>query len=1406
MAAQKEHMFATLLNEGLRPHEVRLEQRHVTMLTAGWLSWLEQQDTRHFHSAELLAVRYVQSHIARLAQEIATLREGQGNFTRRYAIAGSDEERRRIILDYARELGASRAQLRGDAKAFRRWFGADAVQDRARIRISDAERMLSFCLRSAGRIGVRYLDKVKDHETAWNALAFEDMILPLLAWDGDARVRTEAFHALARALQTVSSELATRAIGDMTTAYIYRAALDKRLDVWIQREALLLLSMIAHDKFADVVEQRLQEKAGGDDLFVRRYAIELVGAASYLESKEEQLYCVTLDDPSPFVRQGTAQSLVAAAAKVVRKCWPVLGIDDAVVQVRAAALMQLPRLALRESLYDDVLSWLATALQREREMFGVRVALKVVEDGALALNGQRQSHWVASLLPLVEQLHVDSPLLMVRRWAAETRERILCRTDPESNALAQQLTVITRSCAPGGAHQMPPMTDNVDSMGRVLACLSQRDHGIGLERLRSDWRAWRGHRFGFRMWRLLHEWNHPSPDKRQAFKHTIGRTFRGVVRAPSAILSELAQTKVPGEPLHMGSEAGWRPYLPLVDELISLLDESPSEGPLRLYTAEGVTEVCAPDSLAKRFAIRATLTRQFEKFARARNWSEGSAAHPATYLKMISELGFQVRYRPYPGTRPDTAVTRFFPALGAMSIPELQSRMENYFFSPYDNTLFDLGVFIGLSIAGFVAHHVWVNHRMRQARNAIPLVVGGWGTRGKSGTERLKAAMFNAMGYSIVSKTTGCEAMFLYSPAQGELREMFLFRPYDKATIWEQYNVVRLAKRLGCEVFLWECMALTPAFVHLLQRAWMRDDYSTLTNTFPDHEDLQGPAGINIPQVMTEFIPRQRVLLTTEEQMRPILQTAADELGTELKGVGWLESGMIAPDVLARFPYQEHPDNIALVAALGTEMGIGYDYALKAMADLVVPDLGVLKTFPAANVSTRRLAFSNGMSANERYGCLGNWKRLGFDCQDPQAEPGVCISTVVNNRADRIARSRVFAGVLTQDIRADFHVLIGSNLDGLRGYLREAWDAYAQGLTLWPQHGSDGGAADTLAMLAREHRIVHTAAHVAARLGVMLQGIGAPAELVAHSGNRQALGEALSALDLAHAEEVMHFHTRDMEMLEEYVQLEQRCQQAGNQTDTELEQAFRQQMWRWFERRIIVVENYYATGDAVIAAIRDGTPPGFHNRIMGMQNIKGTGLDFVYRWLAWDTCHRACKDLLSRDAALQRRGLTSLAGFQEYGLLSETEVTSVLAAVQDTPFGQQALVRADLTAISSHLQSKMNVVRANINTTRSSGWKERVIDAIEAFLDAGDAVRRRKRADRIYDDLATRRISEARAALELQALTRRQKGGWLADVIDGLVKRLRRPKTRGAQHSGHSARRAQNAVHSGKPVTEVMQH
>src|SRR6185295_17741071 len=80
--------------------------------------------------------------------------------------------------------------------------------------------------------------------------------------------------------------------------------------------------------------------------------------------------------------------------------------------------------------------------------------------------------------------------------------------------------------------------------------------------------------------------------------------------------------------------------------------------------------------------------------------------------------------------------------------------------------------------------------RISRARAKIPLTIGGWGTRGKSGTERIKAAMFHGLGYEVFVKTTGCEAMMIHSVPDEPPHEIFIFRSYDKSTIWEQRDMV----------------------------------------------------------------------------------------------------------------------------------------------------------------------------------------------------------------------------------------------------------------------------------------------------------------------------------------------------------------------------------------------------------------------------------------------------------------------------------------------------------------------------------------------------------------------------------------------------------------------------------------
>ena len=197
-----------------------------------------------------------------------------------------------------------------------------------------------------------------------------------------------------------------------------------------------------------------------------------------------------------------------------------------------------------------------------------------------------------------------------------------------------------------------------------MAVAAEHDFGLFAESRRHDFRITRGHRFGFRLWRFLHELRNPATDKRQAHRHTIGRIFRGDLHAPSAILSELSETTVPGEPLYMEEEDGWRPYLPLVDEVISGLDEGLTAQTLEIYTAEGITEVVSPDALAARLLARSLLCRDFLHYARLRNWRPDRSGPPNGYVEALRALGIKIRIRPHDDECPkaalDESVMRFF--------------------------------------------------------------------------------------------------------------------------------------------------------------------------------------------------------------------------------------------------------------------------------------------------------------------------------------------------------------------------------------------------------------------------------------------------------------------------------------------------------------------------------------------------------------------------------------------------------------------------------------------------------------------------------------------------------------------------------------------------------------------------
>src|SRR5690606_11427132 len=188
----------------------------------------------------------------------------------------------------------------------------------------------------------------------------------------------------------------------------------------------------------------------------------------------------------------------------------------------------------------------------------------------------------------------------------------------------------------------------------------------------------------------------------------------------------------------------------------------------------------------------------------------------------------------------------------------------SYALSPSGNLPWHLAIVVWFLLSGLLLRAARTKARFERAQRRLPLSIGGWGSRGKSGTERLKAALFHSQHYDVISKTTGCEAMMIVAKRGQPAEEVFLFRPYDKASIWEQESVVKYADAARTQVFLWECMALQPEFVDILNRQWMQDEICTLTNTYPDHEDVMGPSGEDVARVIGRFVPKRGHLLTSE--------------------------------------------------------------------------------------------------------------------------------------------------------------------------------------------------------------------------------------------------------------------------------------------------------------------------------------------------------------------------------------------------------------------------------------------------------------------------------------------------------------------------------------------------------------
>ncbi len=644
------------------------------------------------------------------------------------------------------------------------------------------------------------------------------------------------------------------------------------------------------------------------------------------------------------------------------------------------------------------------------------------------------------------------------RIASEIRETVILNRDPAARSLYDTIMTTGHSLNPGESFLLSAeMVPDETLLGRVLARISVHDYGYYAQRESHGYRIWRGEIFKRRFWRFLHELNHPDPAKRQGYVHTIGRCYPGLIRAHARYMAETTETKVPGERLFFRKEYSWRPFIPTVDDMLSATRSKNAGKTIRIFSSEGVFSMTGPRDMSERFSLWWYITLNYETLVQKRNYDleDVQSGHNRNFTQILQEdFGFNIEFHPHAYTYQDKIHQVIDPHVGrshvsfdshaigmetvimmAERITSTAESLWNLVVTSPTPSMSVVVLMVSILLSGFLIRLIVRRYRIRVARNAIPFVIGGWGTRGKSGTERKKAALFEGLGYNVTSKTTGCEAMIIHARPGQNAVELPIYRPNDKATIWEQGRLVQWAARLDSQVFLWECMALGPDYATTLQHDWMNDDLSTLSNTFVDHENIQGPSGMDVTRALTSFIPCNSDLFTAEDMMIPVLEDVAQARNTRLHTLNWRESDLIGDDVLKQFPYTVHPRNLGMVLKLAAHLDIDPNLALREIVNHIIPDLGSFKCFQI-RFRTRFLEFWNGMSANDRVSTVSNFQNAGFYNVTPGDHTWTV--TIVNNRDDRIIRSREFADIIVNDTPANLHILIGTNLTGLYGYLMDS--------------------------------------------------------------------------------------------------------------------------------------------------------------------------------------------------------------------------------------------------------------------------------------------------------------------------------------------------------------------------------
>ena len=314
-----------------------------------------------------------------------------------------------------------------------------------------------------------------------------------------------------------------------------------------------------------------------------------------------------------------------------------------------------------------------------------------------------------------------------------------------------------------------------------------------------------------------------------------------------------------------------------------------------------------------------------------------------------------------------------------------------------------------LLIVGFIEIYI---HKLSLEK--IPIRIHVNGTRGKSSVTRLIAAGLRSGGLNTFAKTTGSTPRIINN--LGNDVELHRLR---SASIGEQIKLIRYFSSYKPDVLVMECMAVNPQYQWISEHRIVKSTIGVITNVRPDHLDEMGTTLNDIALSMSNTIPFNSKVFTSDEKCYDVLNNIAVSRGSILECP---EKNSFDKKMLNQMKFIEHPENIDLALKVCESLGVKKDVALSGMVK-AKPDPGALFVWDIIFKKNKN-KFVSAFAANDPSSTMKVWNLIINGRNEHK-----CI--FLNTRNDRRYRTVQLVELVLKHIKPEVFIVRADDIDSI---------------------------------------------------------------------------------------------------------------------------------------------------------------------------------------------------------------------------------------------------------------------------------------------------------------------------------------------------------------------------------------